>query len=106
MARLMLEPLAMAAPGVIERPILERDDLPAAGHGWIVIVYDNDTNTYDEVIEILMVATKCALQEAEIEAWEIDHLGKSVVHHGIEEECRTAGEIISKIGIKVEVSRE
>lgn len=106
MAGLVLEPMQMAMPGVIERPMLEREELPAAGHGWIVVVYDNDTNTYDEVIEILMVATKCSLQEAEIEAWEIDNLGKSVVHHGIEDECRTASEIIAKIGIQVEVSRE
>ena len=69
----------------------------------IVIVFNNDHNTYDEVIGILLRATGCTLVEAEIETWEIDHLGKSVVHHGSAEECERAAAIIRSIGIQVEV---
>lgn len=72
----------------------------------IVIVYNNEHNTYDEVTNILIRATGCSLDEAEMETWEIDHLGKSVVHHGEEDECERAAAIIRTIGIVVEVRQE
>lgn len=74
--------------------------------GWIVIVYNNDYNTPEEVIQILIQATGCPLDEAEIETWEVDHLGKSVVHHGQEDECQRAAAVIRTIGIEVEVKQE
>jgi ATP-dependent Clp protease adapter protein ClpS len=46
------------------------------------------------------------VDEAEMETWEVHHLGKSVVHHGGKEECETASAIISEIGIRVEVYEE
>lgn len=106
MERLTLLEPTMAAPATIEAPQLDTGSESQAGHGWIVTVFDNDKNTYDEVIAILMVATGCSFEEACIEAWEIDHLGRSVVFHGLEKECRRTGEIIGKIGIKIEVSQE
>lgn len=96
-----------AGPGVIERPEVEEDGPSTGGSGgWIVTVYDNDVNTFDEVVMILLRATDCSLDEAQIETWEIHHLGRSVVHHGKEDECTDAAHIIAKIGIRVEVSEE
>src|SRR2546423_15624769 len=77
---------------------------PGSGQGgYVVIVYNNDHNTYEEVEQILMQATSCSKREAEIETWEVDHLGKSTVHHGDEDECEKAAAIIRTIGIQVEV---
>lgn len=72
---------------------------------WLVIVFDNDVNTFDEVITILQTATGCSLQEAELETWEVHHLGRSIVHHGEQDECRRAAGIIRTIGIRVAVDR-
>jgi ATP-dependent Clp protease adapter protein ClpS len=96
----------MSQPGTIERPELEQILPDRDESGYIVTVYDNEVNTYEEVIMILMIATGCAQSEAEIEAWEIDHLGKSVVHHGSADVCERVAEIVSKIGIRVEVTQE
>ncbi|HVL38491.1 MAG TPA: ATP-dependent Clp protease adaptor ClpS [Fimbriimonadaceae bacterium] len=83
------------------------DPRAGGGHGgWIVTVYNNDYNTYDQVVSILIAATSCTPDEAHIETWEIDHLGKSVVHHGSLEECTNVADVISTIGIRVEVSQE
>jgi len=71
--------------------------------GYVVIVYNNEHNTFDEVIGILMRATGCTLEEAEIETWEVHHLGKAVVHHGSQAECDRAAGVIRSIGIVVEV---
>jgi hypothetical protein len=95
----------LSAPGILERP-LEEGYGPNTGGGFIVTVYNNDKNTYDEVMMILMVATQCNAEEAYMETWEIDHLGKSVVHRANEEECQNAADLISTIGIDVQVSEE
>jgi ATP-dependent Clp protease adaptor protein ClpS len=90
----------MSTPAIFEtEEIAELKD-----RSWMVTVYDNPTNTYEEVIGILILATHCDLEEAHIETWEIDHLGKSVVHLAGREECETVSEVISQIGIKVEVT--
>lgn len=70
----------------------------------MVTVYNNDVNTYDEVMMVLMLATNCTSEEAYIEAWEIDHYGLCVVHRADESECRGAAEVIGAIGIQVEVT--
>ena len=106
MSRLMLGRASTIAPDrkTIERPDLEDyNSQEQQGSGYIVIVYDNDKNTYDQVVGILMKATACTLEEAQIETWEVDNLGKSVVHHGGQEECERAASIIRTIGIRVEV---
>ena len=91
----------------VARPSAEQSsETTAYGSGYIVVVYDNDVNTYAEVIHILQLATGCTHEEAEIEAWEVDNLGKSVVHHGAKEECERAAGIIRQIGIRVEVAQE
>ncbi|MDR3688861.1 MAG: ATP-dependent Clp protease adaptor ClpS [Fimbriimonas sp.] len=95
----------MAAPGIIERPQID-DGHTSGGGNWIVTVFNNDYNTWDEVVFILMAATGCDENEANIETWEVDNLGKSVVHHGEQEECNAAAGIIAQIGIRVEVTEE
>lgn len=69
---------------------------------WVVVVYNNDSNSYEEVIVILMLATHCEVEEAYIEAWEIDHHGLCTVHRSTQQECEHAAEVIRTIGIRVE----
>jgi ATP-dependent Clp protease adapter protein ClpS len=95
----------MSFPGTIEAPEI-RDSQTGNGENWIVTVYNNDYNTHEEVVEILIVATGCPVEEAEIETWEVHFLGKSVVHHGRQDACKSAADIIGQIGIRVEVSEE
>ena len=91
-----------SAPGLLDRPVETRVELG----DWVVVVFDNSVNTIDEVFEILIVATECDAQEAAIETWEVDQLGRSVVHYGDQAECERAAGVIATIGIRVEVSRE
>jgi ATP-dependent Clp protease adaptor protein ClpS len=94
----------MASPRIL--PNHEADSGLKRYGGWTVTVYNNDDNTYHEVMFILMCATGCAEEEAEIETWEIDHLGKSVVHFGEVDECQKVASVIATIGIYVEVREE
>ena len=96
----------MSAPGIIEKPKVDDGSGTSSGDFWVVTVFNNDYNTWDEVVNILMRATGCSIDEADMETWEIDNLGKSVVHHGEKDECVGAAEVIREIGIRVEVSAE
>ena len=87
-------------------PDLETSVPGTGDDDFIVIVFDNPVNTFEEVEDILRRATACSRREAEIETWEVHHLGKSVVHHGSAEECERAASIIRTIGIIVEVRQE
>jgi ATP-dependent Clp protease adaptor protein ClpS len=93
-------------PAIIERPETDHRGPGSGGGHWVVTVFDNDYNTADEVVLILIRATGCSLDEAQMETWEVHNLGKSVVHHGEEEECTKAADIIAQIGIRVEVTEE
>lgn len=90
----------------IESPTEHYGDATVHDGGWRVVVFDNDYNTVDEVIRILMLATSCPFEEAWTETWEIHHLGKSVVHYADEAECRRVATIIAKINIQVVVEKE
>jgi ATP-dependent Clp protease adapter protein ClpS len=73
------------------------------GGEWLVIVFDNDHNTWGQVKDILQQATGCTEAEAEMETWEVHHLGKSIVHHAERPECERVAQVIRTIGIRVEV---
>lgn len=92
----------LEAPGAL--PVLDPGSRVEVGPLWQVTVYDNDTNTYEEVITVLMIATGCTAEEAYIEAWEIDKYGQCVVHRADEPECQGVADVVGTIGIRVEVS--
>lgn len=73
---------------------------------WMVVIYNNDTNSFDEVILAVMRATGCDEEEAAIEVWEAHTYGKAAVHFGSKEECEKAAKVIAAIGVKTTVSRE
>jgi ATP-dependent Clp protease adapter protein ClpS len=96
----------LSSPGTIEREEIAPDSTDNGGGNWIVTVYDNDKNTWEEVIVILMIATECAYEEAEMETWEVHHLGRSVVHRASESKCKQVAEVIATIGIRVVASED
>ena len=92
-------------PSSTELPELD-DSATSSGGSYVVTVYDNDYNSLHQVRQILILATGCTVEEAEMETWEVHNLGKSVVHQASQEECQTVAAIISQIGIKVTVTQE
>jgi ATP-dependent Clp protease adapter protein ClpS len=72
----------------------------------MALIFNNDTNTMEEVIEILMAATHCDEEEAYLETWEADRYGKAPVHFASFEECQAVCRTLSTIGLKTEVAPE
>ena len=73
---------------------------------WMVLIFDNDTNSQEEVVEVLMRATGCDVTEACIEMWEAHTYGKASVHFSSRTDCDQAARIISEIGVRTEVCPE
>lgn len=91
-----------SAPTIL--PDLDSESSVQTGGDWMVTVFNNETNTYEEVMTVLLIATGCTTEEAYIETWEIDHYGQCVVHRASQEECESVAEIVRTIGIAVETS--
>ena len=73
---------------------------------YAAIIFNNDANSFDEVIDVIMLATSCPFEEARIETWEAHTYGKAPVHFADEAECIRVATTISKIGVKTEVRKE
>jgi len=70
-----------------------------------VRIIDNDHNTYQEVIEITMLALDIIEEDAYAIAWEVDHRGSCVVAHAPKEAAEAIASVIRVIGIEVNVNR-
>lgn len=76
------------------------------GGRYMTLIYNNDTNTFDEVVHVLMTATGCSVDEAYAETWEAHTYGKAAVHFSDQEACCAVAAIIGRIGVKTEVRPE
>jgi ATP-dependent Clp protease adapter protein ClpS len=66
-----------------------------------VKLIDNDHNTYQEVINVSMIALGITADEAYGIAWEVDHLGSCIVAYAPKHEAEHIARIIRSIGIEV-----
>jgi ATP-dependent Clp protease adaptor protein ClpS len=94
--RSLVEPLV--SPSIIS-------DIEEAGE-YAVVIFNNDANSFDQVIAVLMHATECDLQEATLETWEAHTFGQAKVHFAPQLECKHVARIISAIGVRTEVRKE
>ncbi len=82
------------------------DDKAAADNEdlYEVRIIDNDHNTYQEVIEVTMLALGIDEEQAFAVAWEVDHLGSCAVARGPYEAAHAVANLIRTIGIEVQVN--
>jgi ATP-dependent Clp protease adaptor protein ClpS len=108
-------PTTIEKPGVITFPstfnLPGLDDLTDIRDGleisgpWIVILYNCDCHTFDDVIEILCIATGCTVEDAASLALKVHEEGRAIVFDGTHEECERVAEIIASIKLQVETDR-
>jgi hypothetical protein len=60
----------------------------------------------DELSRMICFATGCTAEEAFIEAWEAENLGRSEVYFSNQENCCAVASILSTIGVQTEVRPE
>lgn len=91
-----------------QSPLLEPESTQqeASSRRWTVIMFNNDANTFEEVIDVLIRSTDCDAQEAFMETWEADAFGSAHVHFAEKEPCVAVAEMIESIGVATEVKKE
>ncbi len=72
---------------------------------WIVILYNDDWHTFEDVEMILQKATGCSLEKATDIAWEVHTRGRAICFSGSKEECERVAAIIATIRLQVETDR-
>ena len=69
-------------------------------------MFNNDANTFEEVIDVLIRSTDCDAQEAFMETWEANAFGRANVHFAEKARCVSVAEMIESIGVVTEVKKE
>ena len=96
-------------PGILDLPGLnEAEDIRQNADitgPWVVILYDCDCHTFDQVETILQKVTGCSLEKAEAIAWEVHTKGRAICFSGTQEECERVARIIASIRLQVETDR-
>ncbi len=64
---------------------------------WRVLLFDDDTHTFDEVIVQLVRATGCTWERAEAHAWTVHSKGKDAVYSGPFDKCFRVQQILNQI---------
>ena len=78
---------------------------PELDKPFIVILYNCDCHTFDQVEVQLQKATGCSLEKAEALAMEVHLTGRSIVFSGDAEKCEQVAGILRSIKLQVETDR-
>jgi ATP-dependent Clp protease adaptor protein ClpS len=100
-----LLPAVIPARIVEDQPAEAPDQAGGSGSPYIVIVYNDDVHTFEQVEIQLQKATGCTKEKAEALAIEIDSKGRAVVFGGGADECERAANILRQIRLQVETDR-
>jgi ATP-dependent Clp protease adapter protein ClpS len=79
---------------------------PDLDRPYIVILYNCDCHTFDDVERQLQKATGCSLEKAEALAVEVDSQGRAVVYSGEDIACERVAGCLREIGLQVETDRQ
>jgi len=89
----------------IIRPNLDEQEEIRLGGPWVVILYNDDHHSFDEVILQVQKATGCSLEAAEWITTEAHVTGRAVAYTGSEEECERVAGVLRQIRLQVETDR-
>ena len=88
----------------IETLVLEdQDEENSLANPWVVVLFNDEIHTFEEVISQLIKATKCTPSQAELWAWTVHSKGKVAVFEGDFEECLKVSGILKEIQLVVEI---
>lgn len=84
---------------------LQPDESSILDNPYVVIVYNDDYHTFEEVELQLQRATGCTLEKAEALSFEIHMNGRAIVYSGTAEKCEVAANILRQIRLQVETDQ-
>ena len=78
---------------------------PGANGPYIVILYNCECHTFDQVEEQLQKAIGCTQEKAEAFANEVHTKGRSIVFSGDDVECEKVANVLREIRLQVETDK-
>ena len=84
---------------------VEKRDTPEIQGPCIVILYNCDCHSFDEVILQLQKATGCSIEKASAIADEAHMVGRAIAYSGEAEECERVAAVLRSIRLQVETDR-
>ncbi|MGI4790847.1 MAG: ATP-dependent Clp protease adaptor ClpS [Janthinobacterium lividum] len=103
-----LMPAVMPMPGVqtIDAPDEREQRTPPGSNGsYIVILYNCDCHTFEQVITQLQKAIGCTEEKGEAFAMEVHTTGRSIVYSGSDTECEKVANVLREIKLQVETDK-
>ena len=91
--------MALDQPDVL----IEVTDGTDVAHPAIVILYNDNIHTFEDVITQLMKAIQCSADQAEAYAWEVHTRGKASVYSGSMADCLRVSHILEEIGLHTQI---
>jgi ATP-dependent Clp protease adaptor protein ClpS len=101
-----LMPAVLPDERILEAPDEREQRTPPGSDGpYVVILYNCDCHTFEQVEEQLQKAIGCTLEKAEAFAMEVHTTGRSVVYSGSDVECEKVANILRQIRLQVETDK-
>jgi ATP-dependent Clp protease adapter protein ClpS len=89
----------------IVRPNLDEQEEAQLAGPWVVILYNDNYHSFEEVILQVQKATGCSLELAEWITLEAHNTGRAIAHTGTQEECERVAGVLRQIRLQVETDR-
>ena len=84
----------------------ETDEKTSVHLPFMVILFNDDYHSFDEVITQLLKATKCSFDKARALTFEVHVKGKAIVFHGSLNDCLKVSSILEEIELHTQVVSE
>ena len=68
-----------------------------------VVLYNDDSHTFDEVIAQLIIAIKCTYEQARNFAFEVHVKGKAIVFYGSLNNCLKVSSVLEEIALHTQI---
>lgn len=82
----------------------EQDEEVLIGLPFKVILFNDDWHTFDEVINQLIKAIGCTIEQARGYAFEVHVKGKAIVYNGMLEECLKVSSVLEEIELNTQIT--
>ncbi len=69
----------------------------------LVVLFNDEEHSFDEVIAQIIKAIRCSRQKAEKHTWEVHTRGRSIVYAGPIFQCLKVSSILEEIALKTEI---
>lgn len=101
-----LMPAVIPGTRTVEAPDEREQRTPPGSDGpYVVILYNCDCHTFEQVEKQLQKAVGCTQERAEAHAMEVHTTGRSVVYSGSDTECEKVANVLRQIRLQVETDK-